>query len=470
MEKKAEERKAASQKTVTVDEEAGVDENEEPVVVPESTFGVDELLPETEKPTATPADNSKPESSYTESQEQAIIALSRKHDEDTERMFAVDPDTKEFTVDRTGHDYFIKDSDGKTRMYGRVHSYLDPQYPQNEKEIQKHDTVVKELTDLWNNKNKNEFVRKALEYEKRFEEEFKDYPGFKKLNVQRYLDYLEDGNESEISDVIEAIADLVSHIPADASVVIGQAIDDACRIFFKTGSLEYSQVEEWMSEDVYNDFVRQLRLIQKQYDDLGWVLIPEPNYFYSQLYDNRTGKVRRVAGETDMIAIDKEGNYHIIDFKTSKNTFHDVYGPGGQKMFNPFTDLKSDRALNDTRRQQRSTKEYYTDQQAMYTIMLQDNLDGAKVVSRELLPFTVAWNKEYENKDTSLGMSFSARTKGEKPIVSIKNEIEATDPTTHEFIMEDGSDKVKMDVQRIQLDMSLTIAERFLDNKNEDSI
>jgi hypothetical protein len=52
-----------------------------------------------------------------------------------------------------------------------------------------------------------------------------------------------------------------------------------------------------------------------------------------------------------MIAVDREGKYHIIDFKTSKNRFHDQYGPGGQKLFNPFTDLKSDNALNDNRRQ-----------------------------------------------------------------------------------------------------------------------
>lgn len=185
-----------------------------------------------------------------------------------------------------------------------------------------------------------------------------------------------------------------------------------------------------MSQSVYEDFVRQLELIKEQYDKLGWVLIAEPHYFYSELYDSRTGKVRRVAGETDMIAIDKEGKYHIIDFKTSKKTFHDQYGPNGQKLFNPFTDLNPNQALNDSRTQERTTKAFYTDQQAMYTIMLQDNLDGAVVASRELLPFVVGWKKQYDNKDTSLGHSITAKVDGEQPITKIKNEIEETDPTT----------------------------------------
>lgn len=136
-------------------------------------------------------------------------------------MQVVDQNTNEKTVDRTGHDYFIKDRDGKVRMYGRTHSYLDRQYPLQDKEIQAHDEKVSELRSIWNRRDKKAFEEKVLEYEQKFEQEFKDYPGFRKLNLRRYLDYLNDGNEAEIDDIIEAIADLTSTIPADASVQIG---------------------------------------------------------------------------------------------------------------------------------------------------------------------------------------------------------------------------------------------------------
>lgn len=475
MNEKAEERKAAMSKTTTVvpsddsDDEVE-DENGETVTVPESTFSPEELLPEVEKPTASPANNAKPVDNYTEPQRRSISALAEKHDSDMDRMNVVDTSTGEMSVDRTGHDYFIRDNNGKVRMYGRVHSYLDKQYQKTQEEEAAHDRKVEELRKLWNQRKKKEFEQKVQEYETKFEEEFKEYPGFRKLNLRRYLDYLNDGNEAEIEDIIEAIADLTSTIPADASVTIGDVIDKACRTFFQTGELPYEQVAEWMDEEVYNDFVRQLIRIKEQYDILGWELIAEPQYFYSEIYDNRTGRVRRVAGETDMIAVDKEGKYHIIDFKTSKNRFHDEYGPGGVKSFNPFTELKSDRALNDNRQQQRSTKEFYTDQQSMYTIMLQDNLNESVVASREILPFVVGWNKEYKELDTSLGHSISARINTEKPLKSIKNEIGLTDPTTHDFIMEEDGKKVKMGVQRIPLDMSLTIAQRFLDKNSSDLI
>ena len=106
----------------------------------------------------------------------------------------------------------------------------------------------------------------------------------------------------------------------------------------------------------------------------------------------------------------------------------------------------------------------------MYAIMLSDNLNGSVVASREILPFVVGWNKEYKELNTSLGHSISARINTEKPIESIKNEIELLDPTTHEFIIEEGGEKVKMGVQRIPLDMSLTIAQRFLDRNSTDLI
>lgn len=226
-----------------------------------------ELLPEAEKPavgapeptkpTGTPADNniaaSKPK---TASQQKSLDDLAAKHEADKQLMEIDDPLTGEKTVDRTGHDYFIKDSNGKVRMYGRTHSYLDRQYDKTQQEKDTHDKHAEELRKLWKDGKKKEFEKKALEYEKEFEDEFKDFPGFNKLNIQRYLDYLNDGNEAEIEDIIEAIADLTSSIPADASVIVGKVIDEACRTFFSTGQLPYSQVEQYMSEEVYEEFVR----------------------------------------------------------------------------------------------------------------------------------------------------------------------------------------------------------------------
>jgi ATP-dependent exoDNAse (exonuclease V) beta subunit len=65
-------------------------------------------------------------------------------------------------------------------------------------------------------------------------------------------------------------------------------------------------------------------------------------------YDNDSKQVRRVAGETDMIAVDKEGRYHIIDFKTSLWSYADQIDNRTKSIFNSL-DSPKPRALNDSR-------------------------------------------------------------------------------------------------------------------------
>lgn len=456
--KKAAEREEAAKTSINTQNETFEDAPTEEIPV--------ERLEESSEETPSVPEQTAPETStqYTREQQDALTKLAKKRTVDESRMT-----NAESNVDRTGHDYFIKDENGKVQMYGRVHSYLDRQYPKTVLETTAHDKKVAELRKLWDEGKKDEFKAKVFEYQKEFEDEYNTFPGYRDLNLNRYIEYLEDGNEDQINNVIEAIADLTSTIPADASVIIGQVIDDACRTFFTTGELPYSQVEDFMAETVYEDFLRQLKRIKQQYDDLGWVLVAQPHYFYSTFFDNRTGSVVKIAGETDMIGIDKEGNYHVIDFKTSKKRFHDEW-VGGQKEFNPFTDLRSDMALNDQRVQARSTKDFYTDQQSLYNMMMEDNLD-APVVSRELLPFVVSYKKSQSEKSTVLGTSFTARIDGiHQPIEKIKNEIPETDPETHNLILEEGSDRVKMGVYRIQLEMSPNITKRFIDKGDDEVI
>jgi len=63
--------------------------------------------------------------------------------------------------------------------------------------------------------------------------------------------------------------------------------------------------------------LQELNEIKIHYNNLGWALFAQPVYLYTEFYDSTTGQIRRIAGETDMIAVDKNGHYHIIDFKTS---------------------------------------------------------------------------------------------------------------------------------------------------------
>ena len=80
-------------------------------------------------------------------------------------------------------------------------------------------------------------------------------------------------------------------------------IKDMAKLLYKD---IYSSKEEFANtiDDLYN--------IGRTYEDLGWELSTESIVWYSKLSDGY------VAGETDMLAVDRDGNVHIIDFKTAK--------------------------------------------------------------------------------------------------------------------------------------------------------
>ncbi|MEE3413786.1 MAG: PD-(D/E)XK nuclease family protein [Prevotella sp.] len=58
-------------------------------------------------------------------------------------------------------------------------------------------------------------------------------------------------------------------------------------------------------------------------EELGYVLYTTPFTIYTEDFKNRNGHSINIAGEVDMIAIDKEGRPIIIDYKTSANSFFD---------------------------------------------------------------------------------------------------------------------------------------------------
>ena len=75
-------------------------------------------------------------------------------------------------------------------------------------------------------------------------------------------------------------------------------------------NLTYSQLYE--SKEAFDKTIKDLYELAKQYRDLGWVLSTDKIVWYSQFESGW------VAGETDMLAVDRDGNIHIIDFKTAK--------------------------------------------------------------------------------------------------------------------------------------------------------
>jgi len=247
------------------------------------------------------------------------------------------------------------------------------------------------------------------------------------------------------------------------SVHVGNIVDEISRNFFGSDVLYNSTLTENGIKALFNSknesdgrtynelyrgdywtfdsLIRSLRVMYEYYTNtLGWKLTTLPFTIRAQFND-----LGWVAGQPDMIGIDKNGRVHIIDFKTSKYTFgsvltpnikltqdyqndlkllknEDFYSPDGferksVKARRILRAIKNDgyknidiqwdgnRAVisnktkpfhslpNQSYGQQISAYEDYSNQLTAYAEMLKAN--GFDVASIEILPFKVSYDYEF---------------------------------------------------------------------------
>ena len=77
-------------------------------------------------------------------------------------------------------------------------------------------------------------------------------------------------------------------------------------------ALDLTYAELYQDREAFARTIKDLYELAKQYRDLGWILSTDKIVWHSQFESGW------VAGETDMLAVDRDGNIHIIDFKTAK--------------------------------------------------------------------------------------------------------------------------------------------------------
>ena len=127
-----------------------------------------------------------------------------------------------------------------------------------------------------------------------------------------------------------------------AALQLGNAFDNLARIFFgdvnninlyennpetlinelfnrsvsedqnNPNSIDKTYNSLYTSKEAFADTIKDLYELAKQYRDLGWELSTDKIVWYSEF------EYGWVAGETDMLAVDRNGNIHVIDFKTAR--------------------------------------------------------------------------------------------------------------------------------------------------------
>lgn len=241
----------------------------------------------------------------------------------------------------TNSDYFILVDGVPTRM-SRVHSvkpeaYINPQTDTILNIVAIYNKIINDET-LSIEQKKNAI----LEQIDKEDPEFVDLIPYRKYIEERFEDIVND--KAELQRTFTSIAKQSLNRSYGISVEVGNIVDKLARDFFGNSilsSLHYLTIEQqeyyiqelWNSianesegrtyktlfNDNYQSFkqlISDLSNLSKQFEYLGWSLRTTPYTWRANF--PQTGWV---AGETDMVAVDRNGDIHIIDFKTSYSDF-----------------------------------------------------------------------------------------------------------------------------------------------------
>ena len=284
---------------------------------------------------------------------------------------------------RTGQDYFIENPDGTIRRVSRVHTVLPEMFAHHY-----NSDIATELIKLRNEGDVNKLNAAIRKYEKMYNDivdqmfEDQDMRDRYHINMTGYTDYTNLIEDTEGFDHVLRIFDNIVDdktvkVPS-ASVISGSIIDDLSRQLFAGIDVKYDPSFK-MSEETFDKFKQDVLSKRREYENAGYVIITDPYCWYTDA----------VAGETDMLLIDRDGGIHVVDFKTSR--FGSFAESTTYKGFVPALDDKSPSA-NITSREQ------YERQLNLYAQMIQQ-LTTIPVKDIRLLGFYTRLKLSNNNKE-----------------------------------------------------------------------
>lgn len=151
----------------------------------------------------------------------------------------------------------------------------------------------------------------------------------------------------------------------------GTAVDKVIRDFFT--SKETPVRPETLSEGAFIDLITKLTEIKSKMEQMGETFLANNIVLFHKYADGT-----RVAGEVDILSVDKNGNFKIYDVKTSKYSFSGKY-------FNEKSPM-----------QRMSTKDYYTLQLSAYQNLFESQY-GIRPTRLAILPFVLSYGENNIN-------------------------------------------------------------------------
>ena len=269
-------------------------------------------------------------------------------------------------VDKTrtdGEFYYVLEDDGEYHQYSRVHSRLGSNWVESDKQ-----TKALELARL----NLSKFVDNPTQYEnylKYLENKFK-------VDLTAYRGKTDAKSRDTIVNIVR---DKMSGTNSQRALDAGSAVDSIIRQYFTIRDVSKIVRPSNMSENAFIDLITTLNRVKSNMEQMGERFLAD-NIVLFQKYPDGT----RVAGEVDILSIDKDGNFRIYDVKTSRYSFYDFTDRYGHKV-NYFTTPSATQRM--------SAKDYYTLQLSAYKNLFESQY-GVPVTKLAVMPFVLSYDKE----------------------------------------------------------------------------
>lgn len=269
-------------------------------------------------------------------------------------------------VDKTrtdGEFYYVLEDDGEYHQYSRVHSRLGSNWIISDKQT----SALKSARF-----NLSKFVDNPTQYEnylKYLENKFK-------VDLTAYRGKTDAKSRDTIVNIVR---DKMSGTNSQRALDAGSAVDSIIRQYFTIRDVSKIVKPSNMSENAFIDLITTLNNVKSNMELMGERFLAD-NIVLFQKYSDGT----RVAGEVDILSVDKEGNFKIYDVKTSRYSFYDFIDRYGRKV-NYFN--------NPSATQRMSTKDYYTLQLSAYKNLFESQY-GVPVTKLAVMPFVLSYDKE----------------------------------------------------------------------------
>lgn len=269
-------------------------------------------------------------------------------------------------IDKTrtdGEFYYVLEDDGEYHQYSRVHSRLGSNWVESSKQTEALTQVRAKLSQL-------------VDIPAQFDNYLKFLENKYKISLNGYQGKTDAKSRDTIVNIVR---DKMSGTNSQRALDAGSAIDSIIRQYFTVRDVSKIVKPSNMSESAFIDLITTLNRVKSNMEQMGERFLAD-NIVLFQKYPDGT----RVAGEVDILSVDKDGNFRIYDVKTSRYSFYDFTDRYGHKV-NYFTTPSATQRM--------SAKDYYTLQLSAYKNLFESQY-GVPVTKLAVMPFVLNYDKE----------------------------------------------------------------------------